>query len=203
MPPQITFIKISKSISLPIKVFIKQQSTSDSSITKNSYAINSKSLITLSNNKFQLRLSNNYLSKIISEISSDLKRILFYDRDESVVIQNQEIKIGEKYKLFIPKQVIIEVRMRLGLLNMEQLEQYKAPKSDGLGMKLLLREKIMRVMPEEEENDSLMISVEDGENREEELEEEGEDKKKVNMDYKLRNIPVVGGLSECITLHVY
>ncbi|KAK6460932.1 single strand annealing-weakened 1 [Scheffersomyces coipomensis] len=86
MPPQIVFLKVSKSQSIPLKIFINKSNhvspnSTQTTTTTKSLAINAKSLITLQNvpiNYFHIRLSNNYLQSLIeTQIRDVFVKVLF------------------------------------------------------------------------------------------------------------------------------
>ncbi|KAK6198718.1 NPL4 family-domain-containing protein [Scheffersomyces amazonensis] len=86
MPPQIVFLKLSPTQTIPLKIFINKSFPSSSSTSSSSasasksLAINSKSLITLHNapiNYFHIRLSDNYLTRVLEDVQPCLNLILF------------------------------------------------------------------------------------------------------------------------------
>ncbi|CCG22201.1 hypothetical protein CORT_0B04930 [Candida orthopsilosis Co 90-125] len=98
MPPQITFINLTKETALPLKIFIKnipldpttstpnkgslrnQQSnaTKTSTTTTTSLSINEKSPITIHNIN-QIKLNNAQIEHLVDSISPRIKSLLYYD----------------------------------------------------------------------------------------------------------------------------
>ncbi|ODV81386.1 uncharacterized protein CANTADRAFT_19027 [Suhomyces tanzawaensis NRRL Y-17324] len=77
MPPQITFIQLTSSTVIPIKVFAKSPAAGTSS--PQSLAINSKSLITLTNaTNYHTKLSKNYLNTLVESILDDVLETLLH-----------------------------------------------------------------------------------------------------------------------------
>lgn len=129
MPPQVTFIKLTDRSTIPIKVFVKKNPNGKTVSTqdKRSVAINSKSLITLNNQPFQIQLSNDYLNSLVSKLKPELLPILIYNDN----LESQLLTIDDNIKVVISLKLILTIRRALGMLDPEHPMFNKLPFSDN------------------------------------------------------------------------
>lgn len=125
MPPQVTFVKLTDKTIIPIKIFVNKSSNDNQTSIQNkkTIAINSKSLITLNNQPFQIQLSKNYLNSLIIKLKPKILPILIYNKE----LKSQELILDDNIKIIIPQELIFAIRQTYGLLDVEQ--QFRGSKT--------------------------------------------------------------------------
>ena len=223
MPPQITFIRLSKDTSIPIKIFIKPSSSNQN---KSSLAINSKSLITLNNTSpkyFQTRLSNNYLDNLINKlIRADLLNVLFDMCLEDIfssVSTNKHIHIKAnsttitlihdddklKYTLVVPFQLVLLLRRafrRLTQADVVWLENHnislidkniRADSDINLLVKSVSFNENNPSVPIQQDENDVMFVPDD---------EASEESMKKNLGYKISKVGIFNNLTYCVKIYL-
>jgi Single strand annealing-weakened 1. len=223
MPPQITFIRLSKDTSIPIKIFIKPSSSNQN---KSSLAINSKSLITLNNTSpkyFQTRLSNNYLDNLINKlIRADLLNVLFDMCLEDIfssVSTNKHIHIKAnsttiilihdddklKYTLVVPFQLVLLLRRafrRLTQADVVWLENHnislidkniRADSDINLLVKSVSFNENSPSVPIQQDENDVMFVPDD---------EASEESMKKNLGYKISKVGIFNNLTYCVKIYL-
>lgn len=217
MPPQISFIRLSKDTTTPIKIFTKASSANQN---KSSLAINSKSLITLNNssNYFQTRLSNNYLDNFINKlIKTNLLNVLFeisipdlfspvnaekYTRitanSSTITLNHDEDKL--KYTLVVPLQLVLLLRRefrRLTNADLIWLENHKMAIVDkniraDSDINLLVKDvQFLEPNVPLEEPDVMFVP-----------DEASEEATKKNLGYTISKVGIFNNLTNCIKIYV-
>ncbi|KAI5966374.1 uncharacterized protein KGF55_000683 [Candida pseudojiufengensis] len=221
MPPQLTFIKLTNELSIPIKLYIKRFETSKNSKTKNSESSTSSSTIqSLSINEVSpitihnittIKLSPNQISEIITKITPIIKPIIY---DISKLIQSYKFEI-ENLKIEIPIDILIQIRYKLRLIDFEEAKKYLnhsnfttlVKKSKFYSKKEDGNEE-RQVVFEEEENGVLNpndddIEITDAKNVDIPDNETIKEDKKDYRDYTLSGKQIVGDFIHCIKVFVY
>ncbi|CAX44839.1 conserved hypothetical protein [Candida dubliniensis CD36] len=204
MPPQITFVKITDNLSIPIKIFVKKTSTTTTTTstttkpTSKSIEINSKYLITVNYQPYQIQLSKNHLNSIINKLKPKILPILIYNNDndndlqESQPLTNIETKqlIIDNLKIIIPQQTILNIRTRLGLINYENI-------SNEVEILSLWK----KITNNNNNNNLKMLTVKkkfkfNGN------QQEDEDKDSKEINFKLKQNYIIDNLNDCIKVYV-
>lgn len=200
MPPQITFIKLDDRLTVPVKVFVNRNTV----LSVSDISINSKSLITLNNNYFQIKLSNNYLNTLFNDtlnkkitevlLEKPLNEIVNLEPSENIIISNIIDSIN--YKLSIPKILCLTIRFRLNLLTPQDYNYLSLINQGNFSEKVLQSDFQMNLLV----NTSQFVKLEPSLLVESDEEMPQDTKKLVQMD--LQQLNLLNNLKNCIKLYL-
>jgi hypothetical protein len=200
MPPQITFIKLDDRLTVPVKIFVNRNTV----LSVSDISINSKSLITLNNNYFQIKLSNNYLNSLFNDtLNKKIAEVLFEKPLNEIVNlePSENIKISNiidsiNYKLSIPKILCLTVRCRLNLLTSQDYTYLSLINQGNFSEKVLQSDFQMNLLV----NTSQFVKLEPSLLVESDEEMPQDTKKLVQMD--LQQLNLLNNLKNCIKLYL-
>lgn len=124
MPSNVTFMKLTRNSSIPLRIFINRKRI----LLTNAVSINEKSIIKLSSMNI-LKLSNNDLNDLISDLKEDLTRIfcetslleLFTNLHLLSRIVIDDLGKRWKVKMITSLNYILNLRCRMNLLSDKDL----------------------------------------------------------------------------------